>query len=44
MNGLVVAAGHEKDANIVTLGKLLNDQKVKDFIAQKYAGSVIAAE
>jgi D-methionine transport system substrate-binding protein len=44
VNGLVVAAGHEKDANIVTLGKLLNDQKVKDFIAQKYAGSVIAAE
>jgi D-methionine transport system substrate-binding protein len=44
VNGLVVAAGHEKDANIVTLGKLLRDQKVKDFIAQKYAGSVIAAE
>lgn len=43
-NGLVVAAGHEKDANIVTLGKLLQDQKVKDFIKQKYAGSVIAAE
>jgi D-methionine transport system substrate-binding protein len=44
VNGLVVAAGHEKDANIVTLGKLLQDPKVKDFIAQKYAGSVIAAE
>ncbi|MEV0623802.1 MetQ/NlpA family ABC transporter substrate-binding protein [Nonomuraea sp. NPDC050404] len=44
VNGLVVPAGHEKDANIVTLGKLLRDQKVKDFIKQKYAGSVIAAE
>jgi len=44
VNGLVVPAGHEKDANIVTLGTLLRDQKVKDFIAQKYAGSVIAAE
>ncbi|WP_113699625.1 MetQ/NlpA family ABC transporter substrate-binding protein [Nonomuraea lactucae] len=42
-NGLVVAAGHEKDAGIVTLGKLLQDPKVKDFIKQKYAGSVIAA-
>jgi D-methionine transport system substrate-binding protein len=42
-NGLVVAAGHEKDANIVTLGKLLQDPKVKDFIKQKYAGAVIAA-
>ncbi|WP_043639267.1 MetQ/NlpA family ABC transporter substrate-binding protein [Nonomuraea candida] len=44
VNGLVVAAGHEKDANIVTLGKLLRDPKVKEFIAQKYEGSVIAAE
>ncbi|WP_336205104.1 MetQ/NlpA family ABC transporter substrate-binding protein [Nonomuraea sp. LPB2021202275-12-8] len=44
VNGLVVPAGHEKDANIVTLGKLLQDQKVKDFIAQKYQGSVIAAK
>ncbi|TYB59399.1 ABC transporter substrate-binding protein [Nonomuraea sp. PA05] len=44
VNGLVVQAGHEKDANIVTLGKLLQDQKVKDFIKQKYEGSVIAAE
>ncbi|WP_049574531.1 MetQ/NlpA family ABC transporter substrate-binding protein [Nonomuraea sp. SBT364] len=43
VNGLVVAKGHEKDANIVTLGKLLQDQKVKDFIAQKYQGSVVAA-
>ncbi|MEU4223992.1 MetQ/NlpA family ABC transporter substrate-binding protein [Nonomuraea sp. NPDC026600] len=43
VNGLVVAAGHEKDANIVTLGKLLQDPKVKDFIKQKYAGSVIPA-
>jgi D-methionine transport system substrate-binding protein len=43
-NGLVVAKGHEKDANIVTLGKLLQDQKVKDFIAQKYQDSVIAAK
>ncbi|MEV4224372.1 MULTISPECIES: MetQ/NlpA family ABC transporter substrate-binding protein [Nonomuraea] len=43
VNGLVVAKGHEKDASIVTLGKLLQDQKVKDFIAQKYQGSVIAA-
>ncbi|MBE1593122.1 MetQ/NlpA family ABC transporter substrate-binding protein [Nonomuraea angiospora] len=44
VNGLVVKAGHEKDANIVTLGKLLQDQKVKDFIKQKYEGSVIPAE
>ncbi|NRQ33478.1 ABC transporter substrate-binding protein [Nonomuraea sp. NN258] len=44
VNGLVVQTGHEKDANIVTLGKLLQDQKVKDFIKQKYEGSVIAAE
>jgi D-methionine transport system substrate-binding protein len=44
INGLVVQTGHEKDANVVTLGKLLQDQKVKDFIKQKYAGSVIAAE
>ncbi|MGW3342328.1 MetQ/NlpA family ABC transporter substrate-binding protein [Nonomuraea rubra] len=44
VNGLVVPAGHEKDPNIVTLGKLLQDQKVKDFIKQKYEGSVIAAE
>ncbi|TMR91763.1 MetQ/NlpA family ABC transporter substrate-binding protein [Nonomuraea basaltis] len=44
VNGLVVQAGHEQDANIVTLGKLLQDQKVKDFIAQKYEGSVISAE
>ncbi|UBU17243.1 MetQ/NlpA family ABC transporter substrate-binding protein [Nonomuraea gerenzanensis] len=43
VNGLVVQAGHEKDANIVTLGKLLQDQKVKDFIQQKYQGSVIPA-
>ncbi|MEO3867764.1 MetQ/NlpA family ABC transporter substrate-binding protein [Nonomuraea sp. B12E4] len=44
VNGLVVQAGHEKDANIVTLGKLLRDQRVKDFIQQKYQGSVIPAE
>ncbi|MGN9839923.1 MetQ/NlpA family ABC transporter substrate-binding protein [Nonomuraea sp. H19] len=44
VNGLVVKAGHEKDANIVTLAKLLQDQRVKDFIKQKYAGSVIAAQ
>ncbi|MGW6498737.1 MetQ/NlpA family ABC transporter substrate-binding protein [Nonomuraea angiospora] len=44
VNGLVVKAGHEKDANIVTLGKLLQDPKVKDFIKQKYEGSVIPAE
>ncbi|MER6582623.1 MetQ/NlpA family ABC transporter substrate-binding protein [Nonomuraea sp. NPDC001023] len=44
VNGLVVQAGHEKDANIVTLGKLLQDPKVKDFIKQKYEGSVIPAE
>ncbi|MEV4071689.1 MetQ/NlpA family ABC transporter substrate-binding protein [Nonomuraea fuscirosea] len=43
VNGLVVPAGHEKDPNIVTLGKLLQDQKVKDFIKQKYEGSVIPA-
>ncbi|WP_188186762.1 MetQ/NlpA family ABC transporter substrate-binding protein [Nonomuraea sp. SYSU D8015] len=44
VNGLVVQTGHEKDANVVTLGKLLQDPKVKDFIKQKYEGSVIAAE
>ncbi|MEU8249248.1 MetQ/NlpA family ABC transporter substrate-binding protein [Nonomuraea sp. NPDC048916] len=44
VNGLVVPAGHEQDANIVTLGKLLQDQRVKDFIQQKYEGSVIPAE
>ncbi|MER6508583.1 MetQ/NlpA family ABC transporter substrate-binding protein [Nonomuraea sp. NPDC001636] len=44
VNGLVVQAGHEKDASIVTLGKLLQDPKVKDFIKQKYEGSVIPAE
>ncbi|MEU5861384.1 MULTISPECIES: MetQ/NlpA family ABC transporter substrate-binding protein [unclassified Nonomuraea] len=44
VNGLVVQAGHEKDAGIVTLGKLLQDPKVKDFIKQKYEGSVIPAE
>ncbi|MFI6181500.1 MetQ/NlpA family ABC transporter substrate-binding protein [Nonomuraea sp. NPDC051191] len=44
VNGLVVQAGHEKDAGIVTLGKLLQHPKVKDFIKQKYEGSVIPAE
>ncbi|MFG2074470.1 D-methionine transport system substrate-binding protein [Nonomuraea maritima] len=44
VNGLVVKAGHEHDPNIVTLGKLLQDPKVKDFIKQKYEGSVIPAE
>ncbi|MEV0595408.1 MetQ/NlpA family ABC transporter substrate-binding protein [Nonomuraea cavernae] len=44
VNGLVVPAGHEKDANIVTLGKLLQDPKVKEFIQQKYEGAVIPAE
>lgn len=39
VNGLVVRQGHEKDPNIVTLGKLLQDPKVKDFINQKYQGS-----
>ncbi|SEM36138.1 MetQ/NlpA family ABC transporter substrate-binding protein [Nonomuraea pusilla] len=43
VNGLVVRQGHEKDPNIVTLGKLLQDPKVKDFINQKYQGSVIPA-
>ncbi|WP_214317274.1 MetQ/NlpA family ABC transporter substrate-binding protein [Nonomuraea sediminis] len=43
-NGLVVQAGHEKDPNIVTLGKLLQDPKVKEFIKTKYEGSVIPAE
>lgn len=43
VNGLVVAAGHEKDANVVALGKLLQDQKVKDFIQQKFEGAVIPA-
>ena len=44
VNGLVVPAGQEQDPDVVTLGKLLQDQKVKDFIAQKYEGSVIPAE
>ncbi|WP_344580643.1 MetQ/NlpA family ABC transporter substrate-binding protein [Nonomuraea roseoviolacea] len=44
VNGLVVQAGHEKDAGIVTLGKLLQDPKVKEFIKQKYQGSVIPAQ
>jgi D-methionine transport system substrate-binding protein len=44
VNGLVVQQGHEKDAAIVTLGKLLQDQKVKDFIKGKYEGAVIPAE
>lgn len=44
VNGLVVQAGHEKDPNIVTLGKLLQDPKVKEFIKTKYEGSVIPAE
>lgn len=43
VNGLVVQTGKEQDPDIVTLGKLLQDPKVKDFIAQKYEGSVIAA-
>ncbi|MEV0629001.1 MetQ/NlpA family ABC transporter substrate-binding protein [Nonomuraea wenchangensis] len=44
VNGLVVQAGHEKDAGLVTLGKLLQDPKTKEFIQQKYEGSVIPAE
>ncbi len=44
VNGLVVQAGHEKDAGLVTLGKLLRDPKTKEFIQQKYEGSVIPAE
>ncbi|MFG1944301.1 MetQ/NlpA family ABC transporter substrate-binding protein [Nonomuraea sp. NPDC048826] len=44
VNGLVVATGKEQDADLVALGELLQDQKVKDFIARKYEGSVIPAE
>ncbi|MFI6481951.1 MetQ/NlpA family ABC transporter substrate-binding protein [Nonomuraea sp. NPDC050663] len=44
VNGLVVQTGHEKDANVVKLAELLRSKEVKDFIATKYAGSVIAAE
>ncbi|MFD9946626.1 MetQ/NlpA family ABC transporter substrate-binding protein [Nonomuraea sp. NPDC059023] len=44
VNGLVVQEGHEKDAGVVTLGKLLQDPKVKEFIKSKYAGAVIPAE
>ncbi|MEV0587632.1 MetQ/NlpA family ABC transporter substrate-binding protein [Nonomuraea sp. NPDC050310] len=44
VNGLVVQTGHEKDAAVVKLGELLRSKEVKDFIAQKYAGAVIAAE
>ncbi|NUR83762.1 MAG: ABC transporter substrate-binding protein [Nonomuraea sp.] len=43
-NGLVVQTGHEKDPNIVTLSKLLQDPKVKDFITKKYEGAVIPVE
>ncbi|WP_084958542.1 MetQ/NlpA family ABC transporter substrate-binding protein [Thermoactinospora rubra] len=44
VNGLVVKAGHERDATLVKLGELLRSKAVKDFIQQKYQGSVIAAE
>ncbi|WP_157245232.1 MetQ/NlpA family ABC transporter substrate-binding protein [Nonomuraea typhae] len=44
VNGLVVQTGHEKDANVVTLGKLLQDPKVKEFIKSKYEGAVIPAQ
>ncbi|WP_327085224.1 MetQ/NlpA family ABC transporter substrate-binding protein [Nonomuraea sp. NBC_01738] len=44
VNGLVVQEGHEKDAAITTLAKLLQDPKVKEFIKTKYEGGVIPSE
>ncbi|GAB7045688.1 MetQ/NlpA family ABC transporter substrate-binding protein [Catenuloplanes indicus] len=42
-NLVVVRTGEETDERIVKLEKLLHSQQVKDFIAQKYNGSVLAA-
>ncbi|WP_406316324.1 MetQ/NlpA family ABC transporter substrate-binding protein [Streptosporangium sp. NBC_01639] len=42
-NGLVVAAGNEKDPRVVKLAKLLAGPEVKQFIEQTYKGAVIPA-
>ncbi len=42
-NLLVVRTGDETNESIVKLEKLLHSPQVKDFIAQKYNGSVLAA-
>ncbi|MDR7275444.1 MetQ/NlpA family ABC transporter substrate-binding protein [Catenuloplanes atrovinosus] len=42
-NLVVVRTGSETDERIVKLEKLLHSQQVKDFIAQKYNGAVLAA-
>lgn len=43
VNGLVVRSGHERDADVVKLSELLRSKEVKAFIAQRYAGAVVAA-
>ncbi|GAA4228693.1 D-methionine transport system substrate-binding protein [Streptosporangium album] len=43
VNGLVVAAGNEKDPRVVKLVKLLAGPEVKQFIEQTYKGAVIPA-
>ncbi|MEV8634510.1 MetQ/NlpA family ABC transporter substrate-binding protein [Streptosporangium sp. NPDC051023] len=43
VNGLVVAAGHEQDPQVVKLAKLLAGPEVKQFIEQTYKGAVIPA-
>ena len=42
-NILTVLKGHENDAGIQTLAKLLTSPEVKKFIEEKYQGSVIPA-
>jgi D-methionine transport system substrate-binding protein len=42
-NILAVVKGHEKDAGILKLAKLLTSPEVKKFIEDKYQGSVIPA-
>ena len=42
-NILVVKEGHEQDEAIQALAKALQTEKVKNFIAEKYDGAVIAS-
>ncbi|GAA2855591.1 MetQ/NlpA family ABC transporter substrate-binding protein [Streptosporangium fragile] len=42
-NGLVVAAGNEKDPRVVKLAELLSGPEVKQFIEQTYKGAVVSA-
>jgi len=42
-NYLVVAAGHEEDANVLALATLLTSDEVRAFIEETYQGSVIPA-